>query len=920
MNIRMIFSALLLVILTATTAFAQDGALRGRIIDNEELPLPGANIRVEGTSFGTVSNVNGFYTMTGLPVGEHTVIVSYIGFEERKAIVTIKEGQTTEQVFDLKPGVEIGGVQVTAPAQGQVKALNQQLNNQNITNVIASDQVGKFPDANVGDALKRIPGIHVQYDQGEARFGNIRGTAPRLNSVTINGDRIPSAEAEDRTIQLDLIPSDMIQMIEVNKAVTPDMDADAIGGSVNLVLRSAPYGRRVSASLGTGWNVLANKPMLNGSVVLADRFANNKLGMIASVSYHNHQLGSDNMEPEWNYLDEDDQDNTAYVENMEVRQYYLQRVRQSYSLSLDYQINHNHKLIATGIYNHRNDFENRYRFRIKDIEDDNGTWVGEVRRQTKGGTSDIKNARLEDQRMMNFSLGGEHLFGKLRFNWTGSYASASEDRPNERYIQYRVKGAELSMDLSNMESPMITIDDPVTAADFSSDYGFHEITEEHQFTQDVDMNFRGDFELPLVEGKYANTLKFGVRYRGKTKERENAFYAYEPVDENALDAEVLNNLENYNKDNFLAGDYEVGTFITPEYLGNLDLENEGLFEGEEVAEELAGNFNATEAITAGYLMLTQNLGSSFSVVAGVRVEQTNLEYQGYAFDIDEEELVQTDKVQGDYIDILPGLHARYVLNKRNVFRFAWTNTIARPNYFDLVPYREITAEDNELAIGNPDLEPTHSMNIDVMFEHYFKSPGVISFGVFHKNITDFIAVQTEKDFDFEGNTWDKFSQPVNAGDATLTGVEFGIYRRLDFLSSSLSNLAVYGNYTFNTSTVSEVVLDGREDDLQLPGMSASTLNASLAWEGDKLHVRASFNYSTPFLDEVGDEAFFDRYYDKVTYLDFNANYFINDNWNVYLDLNNLLNQPLRYYQGISARTMQAEYYGFRARLGVKFNL
>jgi TonB-dependent receptor len=254
-----------------------------------------------------------------------------------KCRCTVVPGKTTVIDFESESRYRIvRSAWLAASLQGQSKALNTQMNKGNITNIISSDQVGRFPDANIGDALKRIPGINVQYDQGEARFGNIRGTAPQYNSVMINGERIPSAEAEDRTVQLDLVPADMIQAIEVNKAVTPDMDADAIGGSVNLITRSAPYDRRVSLTLGSGYNILAEKPIYNGAILLGDRFLNNKLGVIASASYHNHDLGSDNFEAEWDYMDDDNKDGSAFAEEIQIRQYYLQRIRQSYSLSLDY--------------------------------------------------------------------------------------------------------------------------------------------------------------------------------------------------------------------------------------------------------------------------------------------------------------------------------------------------------------------------------------------------------------------------------------------------------------------------------------------------------------------------------------------------------------------------------------------------------
>ncbi len=190
--------------------------------------------------------------------------------------------------FQLEAGIELNEVVVNGALQGQSKAFNQQKNSININNIISSDQVGRFPDANIGDALKRIPGINVQYDQGEARFGHIRGTAPEYNSVTIDGDRIPSAEAEIRSVQLDLVPADMIQSLEVNKVVTADMDADAIGGSINLVTKSNPYSQRISGTVGATYNFLTDKPAENLSLLYADRFIDGKLGMTLAGSYQNH--------------------------------------------------------------------------------------------------------------------------------------------------------------------------------------------------------------------------------------------------------------------------------------------------------------------------------------------------------------------------------------------------------------------------------------------------------------------------------------------------------------------------------------------------------------------------------------------------------------------------------------------------------
>ncbi|WP_319591485.1 TonB-dependent receptor [uncultured Draconibacterium sp.] len=884
---------------------ANKGTIAGRIVDTENLPLPGAAVVIQDLHKGAITDVNGFYRIVALDAGEYKVKVSYIGFKEATETVSVVLGKTSTLNFKLEAGIDIEEVVVNGALQGQSKALNQQKSSMNITNIISSDQVGRFPDQNVGDALKRIPGINVQYDQGEARFGNIRGTSPEYNSVAIDGDRIPSAEAETRSIQLDLIPSDMIQSIEVNKVVTADMDADAIGGSVNLVTKSNPYSRRITGSVGGTYNALRSKVAPNFSLLYADRLFNNKLGVTLAASVQDHMMGSDDLEAEWN--------DEGIMKEMQVRTYLIERLRQSYSGALDYTFNANNKIEAKAMYNHRNDWENRYRVVYKDLDEDEA----KIERQIKGGTN--KDARLEDQRTYHFSLGGEHQFGALEMNWKGSYSKANEDRPNERYLQYRIKNVEFSQNLLDTEKPQVIINTP-EAQDFNSSWDFDELTEEHQYTEDIDKKFKVDFKLPFQNG--TSVLRFGAKYKGKSKNRDNDYYDYGPLDENGFNAGAFSNTVVKTKDDFLAGDYVAGTFVDVKYLSGLNL-NSGEYEGELNLEELAGNFDASEDVTAAYVRFDQSFGR-LDVVAGLRVENTSINYSGKELILDEEgdveDLVDTEEVDNNYTNVLPSLLLKYKIDRNTNIKASVTNTLARPKYIDLVPRVQISNEDVEVEIGNPDLTPTTSWNFDLMAEHYFESIGLVSGGIFYKDISDFIVNGIQSDYSYLGQTWEKFTQPINAGDATLFGVEVAFQRQFDFLPGFLRQTGFYANYTYTKSTVSNFQIEDREDDdLTLPGTPENTLNASLYYEGKKLSARLSYNYAGDFVEEYSDKAFEDVYYDQVSYLDFNTSFHFNKNFMVFAELNNILNTPLRYYQGESQYTYQAEYYDIRVNFGVKFN-
>lgn len=913
---RVLFIWMFLVMATMNVdAAAPKGGINGQVLESgSRIPLPGATIKVIGSSRGAFTRNDGSFTLLDLPEEKLQLVVSSIGYITDTVEIQVSESTPYQSILLSPESIGKGTVTVIGElGKGQARALNQQRSGANVTNIVSADQIGRFPDQNVGDAMKRIPGIAVQYDQGEARFGLIRGTPSQLNSVTINGERIPSAEAENRSVQLDLIPSDMVRAIEVNKTLTPDMDADAIGGSVNLVTRDAATGDRVSATLGSGYNFLSEKPMVIGSVIGSTRLLDDKLGLILSGSYYDHILGSDNIEAAWA-----EGDNGVWMEEFEVRTYEVRRIRRSLSAGLDYRFNADNVIRLSGIYNSRDDWENRYRLRYIFEEDSDQT---EIRRQTKGGISGdpVGDTRLEDQRTYNFTLSGEHVIADaVRLTWHGTMAKASEERPNERYIQFRTKDATTSVDISDPRQPLVTVQD---GSDLST-YGLHELTEQYGYTEDNDVNGRFDLSFNWLEGEFGNVVKAGGRIRTKSKERNNNFFEYEPVGENgAFDAMSDQPLLDKTKSDFLAGPYQAGQYVDDNALGSYNLNDPNQFDASDLPEEyMPGNFNATENIYGGYVMIDQNLGDKLQAIIGVRVESTNNDYTGYSYDIESETATPITN-SSSYLNVLPGINLRYALDQDLILRAAWTNTIARPNYFDLVPYRIVNIEDSELDEGNPDLKATTSMNIDLMGEYYMEPIGILSLGFFQKSLSNFIFTYVNENYDDPvlGQEFDEYRQPRNGASASILGVEFAFQRQLDFLPGALSGIGIYANYTYSSSSVDG--LPGREgEDLPLAGNPNHSFNASISWEWAGIQLRVAANYTSDYIDEYGDDAFSDRYYDTQLFVDANASYAITSKLRIFVDANNLTNQPLRYYQGIPDRVAQSEFYNARFQAGVKYDL
>ncbi len=898
--------ALFALTLSSLAAMAQS-SISGQAVDEANIALPGAVITLDG-SRSTTTDLNGRFSFTGVSADKHVVKLVYASYVSVEAAVNTTNGNQFV-VLKTKPGTtELGEIEVVGSLlQGQAKALNRQKSNINASNVVSSDQVGRFPDDNIGDAAKRIPGITMQNDQGEARNIIIRGLAPQLNSVTINGERIPSAEGDNRNVQMDLIAADMIQTIEVSKALTPDMDADAIGGSVNLVTRAAPAGQRIVVTGGALYNALTQAVTPNGSFTYANRFAKEKLGVVVSASSKDHVFGSDNAEFEWDFEDV----NNPYVFNYEVRQYDVRRLRQNLSANLDFRLAPGHTIFVQSMYSNRKDWENRYRIRMQTEREDDGSYSAQIRMQTKGGAADVDNARLENQTMYSTALRGEHLFGKFRTDWSLSRSFANELRPNERYIQYRVRGAEVIMDLSDTRRPFMS---PVSKGLDLADYGLHELTEQQQNTYDLDHNARLDFTLPVGKGN----LKFGARYRRKDKFREIEFKEYEFLGDGPDFADGNVKWSASRADNYMPGNYfnyaASKSFMSASYLGGLDLTNEALFEGSDIPEEYAAaNYDADETVTGAYAMYSATAGK-LEYTAGVRVENTVNVYRGNAYDIDEETSTPTSG-EGNYTNLLPSVLLKYNVNSRSLIRGSVTSTLARPNYYDLVPYISFSRDDLEAEFGNPELKAATATNVDLSYENYLPNVGLISAGVFYKRINNFIYTESINDFEYKGTTYDA-QTPRNGEVANVQGLELAFQRTLG-KSGFAKNLNLYTNATFTASQTTGV-RDG--ENIALTGTAPIMLNASLAYDAKKFTARVSFNHAQGYVDEYGGDAYSDRFYGDQSFVDVNAYYALTPKLRVFIDLNNLTNQPLRYYQFQEQYTMQMEYYGFRAKLGVKLDL
>jgi TonB-dependent receptor len=897
-----------------------NGSIVGKVIDaqlNES--LPGATVRILNSNIGTVTDLNGEFTLRA-PEGELTLEITYIGFKKVSQNVTVKANSVTAiEVKMTGDSQELANITITGALQGQQRALNQQKSADNIKNVVSADQIGRFPDVNVAEALQRVPAVNIERDQGEGRYVLVRGLAPQFTNISINGEQVPSPEAGVRYVALDAVPADQLASIEVSKAITPDMDGDAIGGSVNLITRTAQSEQTtIKASALMGYNNIVGRANLQGSLEIGKRLFNNKLGVMLNSSYYESDRGSDNWEREG--------------DEMEIRDYELVRTRLGLSSTLDYKFNEHNELYFRTLYNRFSDREQRRRYVLVPNSDNSPFESHEIERATKD--------RLEKQMVSSFNLGGKHVLPKFTLDYELAYAEAIQDTPFDIEINAIGEFDDLAIDFtSNPYYPSFTVNG-VGNKDVSNEYlnnanyEFDEFANGNTYALDINKTAKINLSIPYKLASNEGMFKLG----GKVRLKEKSFDIIENVYEWAGgDVTFGNETGDYTLEKFDGG--SSGTFLKGNYLirPNVDVSsvinhfnnNRNGYQlnvEDKLATEAVESYVANEDVFATYAM-TKIQMNNLMVLGGVRYEKTNVSYSSeevyYDFQGDLDEIVPV-RGETSYGFILPQLHAKYRINDNTNLRFAATRSYSRPNFEDIVPAQEIDLNAREGNVGNPQLEPVSATNLDLLGEKYFGTVGILSGGVFFKRLNNFIFNRRFEASSFNGRNFGTdilLTQAQNGENANLLGFELAFQQNLVYLPGKLSGLSVYANYTFTNSAATIQSRDdlGQTETIRLPGQAKHVGNLSLGYDIGRLNVRLSSNFNGEYITELGDEASEDLYVRDRMQLDATATFTVKPKFRVFAEFLNLTNQPFEVFQGKETQFVQREFYSWWTRIGVKFD-
>jgi hypothetical protein len=860
------------------SSYAQKSNISGVVYDAEnKMPITSARVVLDGTDFKVLTGLDGSFILKNVPHGEYTLVVSFISFSDFKIKLSVSKDIVNYKV-DLKPDVnELEGVVISVSRilDSEASARATEKESMNVLNVISAKEIDVSPDITVANVVQRVSGVSLERSSnGDGQYAIVRGMDKRYNYTLVNGIKIPSPDPRNRYVPLDIFPSDLLDRLEVTKALTPNMEGDAIGGVIDMKMKNAPDNFTLNFNSGTGYsqmfiknkfksfdrsttekysprqtfgndysaevedfqidnlNFQEKSPALNQvyNIAIGNRFFKSKLGVLVAGSYQNTYRGS---ESTFMQIFINQENNTPYYERVQIRQFSTQQIRSGIHTKFDYKFNNKHRLDLYLSAVNMNDFETRSRI-------DTILAIGRGQGPGTGRIEIRERSRQRFQSIYNSTLQGTHEFSeKWKATWSAVYSLATYDDPDMAQITW-------------ITAITKDVDGNITQDPTMYDTGYT-----RRWMNSTDQDFAGYGNLTHTTSIFKVPIELSTGGMMRLKTRTSFFDEYlfrtSPIMQEWSGSIYDGSWRLFNR---------FGTPTAPL------------------------NYDVYENIAAAYAMFKINF-DKLNIMGGTRYESTYFEWESQA-------PIQVDGRTGriEYYDFLPSLHFKYMPTDKQNIRASYFASLSRPSFFEIVPY-EINEEDFRER-GNPFLKRTTANNYDIRYERFNNVLDKIMIGVFYKSIIDPI----EQALVIQGQT--VFLQSNNFGDATNYGFEF------DFTKY----VREFGVRFFYTYTNSEITTDKlvrfRDEDgnltsridqqtRPLQGQSAHISNISFLYKNTKSGTDAQIStvYTgrriigvSPYLDN-------DLWQRAFVQLDLSFEQKIKQGIVVYVKINNLLNSPMR---------------------------
>ena len=880
-TIRMIKKLYLLAffLLFAAVVFAQNTTVKGRVIDKSTGdPLVGAVVNLDSNKVAAVVDVKGRYELLNVAPGAHKVVIKYIGYIAFTQTLQVSAKQVQVFNFEMEQSVQsLNSVDVHAhvATENEAAARANEKNSDNLKNVVSAQAIAKSPDINAANVLQRVSGVTIERNAGgDDAYAIIRGLEPRYNNTLINGVQIASPDSKTRLVSLSVVPSDLLARIEVDKTLTPEMDGDAIGGTVNLVFKDAPDKREISATSSIGYDQLFidrkfvdfsksdihtySPSEMNGpnyvaqpgdftrsnldfknitapptetfSVSYGERLLDQKLGVVVGNSYQNIYFGVNSTGDDGN-ADPNDPDHRPRINDIITHAISSRQILNNAIVHLDYKFNDRNKLVLDNVFLYS-------RIEEASFNTDTSITGGNGGRTVPGSgpVNFINQSTTSNQYIENIKLAGTHILSDhFTFDWYGAYSDAFVRTPDQAAIN----------------SNILISYDPNTKQFTTTPNYFDEI--DRTWSNNNDKDFIGAGNLTYqTKIKNANLqLKAGGYYRDKTRYNYEDEYILRPVADSSGEKAVFTNI--YSAKWTVYNPYGAGEF-------NIN------------------NYNAFEDITTFYGEFRYT-SPKLDIVGGVRNETTS---EGFHV---RQDITKASDVTKNYSDLLPSINIKYKLTDKANLRLAYFASIARPAYYELVPTIPPTTG-TQSTQGNPNLLHTTATNYDLRYELFPKADEQFFAGVYYKDLTNPI------EYAYLGsNGTTSVYEPINSPEAKVAGLELAFTRYL-------GNFGLGGNYAYNYSDVAGLKVNRNDpagprviEHRMLTGASVHDLNISLLYRDvkDKFNAQLAYQYLGKTLVGIYPDNGDNYIQQPLSSLAFSADKSISKHFTIFTKLNNLTN-------------------------------